>query len=89
MCKTVEHPAVNFDSIKLTPSQNVVGSTFEIEANFTVVNATGVGQFTYVLYIEASASRYEYYQTFEGYNPEFTLIAGDSSDNNENPIYYL
>eukprot|EP01133_Synstelium_polycarpum_P015963 gene15963-18977_t len=68
-CEIVLNPAASFDTVTISPSTGYAGDTFLVEANFTVVNDTGVGQFAYVLYLMATASRYEYYQTFVGYPP--------------------
>ncbi|EGG20752.1 countin-like protein [Cavenderia fasciculata] len=68
-CVTPKSPAANFDSVTMTPTVGVPGDTFTISLNFTVVNATGVGQFSYIVYYVATQSKYMYSLTFDSYPP--------------------
>jgi len=68
-CETPKHPAAKFTKITMSPPSGVAGTTFNIGLEFTVINDTGVGQFTYIVYYLTSQTKYIYSETFSGYSP--------------------
>ncbi|KYQ90359.1 countin-like protein [Tieghemostelium lacteum] len=68
-CEVTQYPAVNFLDSSVTPDRAEQGSTFQFDITFQVVNATGVGQFVYIVYYVREESKYIYSETFNNYLP--------------------
>eukprot|EP01132_Coremiostelium_polycephalum_P003189 gene3189-3993_t len=90
-CQTPKYPAANFITTVISPNSGPAGSTFSITINFTVINATGTGQFAYEVYYVENQSKYIYSQTFEGYQPgnfAITMPFSTSSNTTFSPGVY-
>ncbi|GAM18048.1 hypothetical protein SAMD00019534_012230 [Acytostelium subglobosum LB1] len=68
-CPIGVDPAVDFQSFAIAPKSGYPGQAFTMTLNFTVINATGTGQFTYVVFYCVNNSKYLYSQTFPNYTP--------------------
>jgi len=93
-CIIPRYPAAKFLSVSAIPSNVPPGAMIDIGLQFQVYNATGAGQFAYVVYFPQGNTKFIYDQLFSGYSPgiynlsfDFQTFANSSFPVGQYPVY--